>query len=104
MITKSLEAICGSDGKILFILNCILRLLETWPFYWKSTSGNICVYPSKEGSLISDVDQEVTTTVASTLKSIERREQEDVVVQKVDLHLISVFLALCLIINPASKL
>lgn len=45
MTTKSLEAICGSDGKILFILNCILRLLETWPFYWKSTSA-VSMYTS----------------------------------------------------------
>ena len=42
--------------------------------------------------------------VPSTLKSIEIRKQEDVIVQKVDLHLMSVFLAPCLIINPDSKL
>ena len=65
---------------------------------------SIYVYFSKEGSLIPDVDQEVTTMVPSTLKSIEIRKQEDVIVQKVDLHLMSVFLAPCLIINPDSKL
>ena len=104
MITKSLQAICESDGKILFILNCILRLLETCPFYWKSTSGSIYIYFSKEGSLVPDIDQEMTTMVASVLKSVERRKQEDVIIQKVDLHLMSVLLASCLIINPASKL